>query len=621
MHNFWRLFHFHITLSRSNLSFPQWGAGTHNYDMDGRNKLRFRITGLVGMLMMGILLGCHHHDEASRQLAEMDSLIYTNPRGVLAQLDSMEGAMNLSRRDRMHLELLRGAAMNKADSLFTTDSVMLMVADYYDRHGSANERMQAHYTLGCAYRDMGDAPRAVACYQEAAHCADTLNQDCDYPTLMRVHSQMAHLYKLQSLYDEAIQEMTIAEKYCWQMGDTLSSIAIEGQICNTLYNTGQLDNCIRQTTQLYDKCKEMGQNDLAALKCLNLASCYMDKGEYETAKTYLDKYETCSYLHTRPEGLDGNLGSLFIEKGYYYRVLGINDSALFYYYKALPYINWGHNDVPVFRGLQEIYSIKNQPDSIRKYTALFSAAKERQFNVAASEATKRMKSLYNYSVEQEIAQKKADEAERSRNMIYGIVALTALLAFLTFRHYRRLKAEKKQENERLMQEYAQLMEAHKRAQEDFRLLETDQAKALERKQEEMMQYRREIDALRSRLSLIRLSEADKDISQNPVVESFRKKASAIGVYGQPRKEDWNELLRLVRTELPDFHSRLSDLCRPGTQEHLTCILVRLGFSSGEIAALLDTTTQRITNVKAQLNRKLFGAERASSFEENLKTRF
>ena len=136
-----------------------------------------------------------------------------------------------------------------------------------------------------------------------------------------------------------------------------------------------------------------------------------------------------------------------------------------------------------------------------------------------------------------------------------------------------------------------------------------------------MQYRREIDALRSRLSLIRLSEADKDISQNPVVESFRKKASAIGVYGQPRKEDWNELLRLVRTELPDFHSRLSGFCRPGTQEHLTCILVRLGFSSGEIAALLDTTTQRITNVKAQLNRKLFGAERASSFEENLKTRF
>ena len=573
------------------------------------------------MLMMGILLGCHHHDEASRQLAEMDSLIYTNPRGVLMQLDSMEGAMTLSRRDRMHLELLRGAAMNKADSLFTTDSVMLMVTDYYDRHGSANERMQAHYTLGCAYRDMGDAPRAVACYQEAVHCADTLSQDCDYPTLMRVQSQMAHLYKLQKLFDEAMQEETIAEKYCWQMGDTLSAIAIEGQICTTLYNISWKEECIRRTTQFYDLCIKMGYDDDAALKCLNLANCYMDKGEYETAKTYLDKYETCSYLYTHPERLENGIAPLFINKGKYYLNVGILDSAEIYYRKALEYLPHLHDGALIYHGLQETYRQLHQPDSVQKYSLLYADRAILHFDEDATDATLRMKSLYNYSVEQEIAQKKADEAERSRNMIYGIVALTVLLAFLTFRHYRRLKAEKKQENERLMQEYAQLMEAHKRAQEDFRLLETDQAKALERKQEEMMQYRREIDALRSRLSLIRLSEADKDISQNPVVESFRKKASAIGVYGQPRKEDWNELLRLVRTELPDFHSRLSGFCRPGTQEHLTCILVRLGFSSGEIAALLDTTTQRITNVKAQLNRKLFGAERASSFEENLKTRF
>ena len=48
--------------------------------------------------------------------------------------------------------------MNKNYVPFSTDSVMQEVADYYDHHGPPNERMEAHYLLGCVYRDMGEAP-------------------------------------------------------------------------------------------------------------------------------------------------------------------------------------------------------------------------------------------------------------------------------------------------------------------------------------------------------------------------------------------------------------------------------------------------------------------------------
>ena len=46
---------------------------------------------------------------------------------------------------------------NRADSLMLNDSLALRLADYFDRHGSANERLRAHYILGCVYRDMGEA--------------------------------------------------------------------------------------------------------------------------------------------------------------------------------------------------------------------------------------------------------------------------------------------------------------------------------------------------------------------------------------------------------------------------------------------------------------------------------
>ena len=56
-----------------------------------------------------------------------------------------------SRRDAMRLELLRAKAMNRADSLFTTDSLMLRVAEYYQHHGSRNDRMLSLYLLGSDY--------------------------------------------------------------------------------------------------------------------------------------------------------------------------------------------------------------------------------------------------------------------------------------------------------------------------------------------------------------------------------------------------------------------------------------------------------------------------------------
>ncbi|MBP5770835.1 MAG: hypothetical protein J6W75_05680 [Bacteroidaceae bacterium] len=41
---------------------------------------------------------------------------------------------------------------------FTTDSLLLEAVAYYDRHGTSNERLLAHYLFGYAYRDMNEAP-------------------------------------------------------------------------------------------------------------------------------------------------------------------------------------------------------------------------------------------------------------------------------------------------------------------------------------------------------------------------------------------------------------------------------------------------------------------------------
>ena len=116
---------------------------------------------LIYMIITALLgaTSCYRSGHTEQQLLMMDTLSDENPDTVLAMLDCMDfNAM--SKSERMHAELLRGKAMNKAYVNFTTDSVMLEVVDWYERHGNANQKMLAYYVLGCAFAPIinpGDA--------------------------------------------------------------------------------------------------------------------------------------------------------------------------------------------------------------------------------------------------------------------------------------------------------------------------------------------------------------------------------------------------------------------------------------------------------------------------------
>ena len=56
------------------------------------------------------------------------------------------------------------------------------------------KHLLAHYLLGRAYHEHGEAPMALQCYHEAIDCADTTAADCDYAQLARVYGQMGDIF-------------------------------------------------------------------------------------------------------------------------------------------------------------------------------------------------------------------------------------------------------------------------------------------------------------------------------------------------------------------------------------------------------------------------------------------
>ena len=81
--------------------------------------------------------------------------------------------------------------------------------------------------------------------------------------------------------------------------------------------------------------------------------------------------------------------------------------------------------------------------------------------------------------------------------------------------------------------------------------------------------------------------------------------------------NWAQLDTLALERFPLLTTALQDRKMFSRQERRTCILVRLGFRNWEIAVLLRTSIQRITNIKAGANLKLFGTRSAMPLAKNL----
>ena len=133
------------------------------------NKVRLLRHILTPVLLVILVSGCSGGQHYCALLEQADSLMTGQPDSAYALLCAIDSADLHSQRKsvRMRYELLRAEAQNKLYIPFRTDSVLREVANYYDRHGSSNDRLRSRYALGCAYRDLHEAPRAIEClYKE-----------------------------------------------------------------------------------------------------------------------------------------------------------------------------------------------------------------------------------------------------------------------------------------------------------------------------------------------------------------------------------------------------------------------------------------------------------------------
>lgn len=570
---------------------------------------------ILAFALLSALASCSVRSQRMARLQQIDSLMEKHPQQAYDSLLRMRNQVDSSFEESftMRYRVLMAKAQNKLYKPLPSDSVFQEVVDYYDSKGFANEKMQAHYLLGCIYRDQEEAPMAIKCYKEAVEYADTLSKDCDYTTLYSIYGQMADVFADQNLPKEAIDAVKKYSDYALKAGDRYNYV--RGlEFCIPYYymlgDTARVIALVHNCANLY---KKYGMEKYSERVWLDLIDIYMNKSMFSQAKYYMDRFEAKSGLFDSAMQIEIGREYYYDIKGRYYLAVNDVDSAE-YYFRKLSKTSYQYELV---RGLLAVYTKRMDNDSIKKYSALFDNELDKILKKSRTDAVLQSSSLYNYSRLMKIA---TEEKYRTKiTAIFSVFIFFMLLLVLALGLFRYKRMQEKRKNEILWlsKEICRSRTELEQAKHELDFVKSNQGQAVCDLENKIQSLESKIAGYQLQYNSMKIAEKEVLLKENFIVASFKKMASPNLNTPRPSEKDWNSLVALFEDMLPLLNARIIEKNSLGPQELKVCILTRLGFSNGEMQVLLGTSSQSITNTKSKINKKLFNKSGATTLYRNM----
>ena len=550
-----------------------------------------------------------------------DSIMNVNDDSAKVAIRMLDGVKSklpeFTQSQKMRYELLRHKAMNKACITFTSDSVMKEVVDYYDHHGSANERMLANYVLGCVYRDMHEAPMALEYYNKATEQADTTAADCDYGTLYRVYSQMGFLFSKQYLPYQLLDAFGKAEKYAYLAKDTLNAI-INYQNKGDAYDyLGKKDSVVAINLRSANMFKRIGDNYNAAIALGCNYSYYIEKQDSVNAKKAFEAYFSTGY-----EG-NSNYGDakafLLCEKGRYYMFISRIDSAFSCLNQSLKLSKSYSNKAAATKVLAQYYARVNKPVLAMKYALKTSEYNDSDLLALRESQLQQIQAMYNYGRNQEIARKAELKAERITMLVYVLIAGGVVIFLLLTNLYLRQLKKKKEKIVVTKQLYDDSLLKLRQKQEELELLRTVNdrkiADVIKEKEQMINKLKDDLKDIRDKYSNSSLSDVDILLKES----SIYKRIKYLELHPKEimRENDWIELEETIEQLIPSFIPLLKN--RLNVMAYRICLLVKLEISTSSIAILLGLSSSAISKYRKVMLEKLCGRSgKPKDFDEYIR---
>ena len=500
---------------------------------------------------------------------------------------------------------------NRADTVFTARWLPTVdtLVGYFDRHGSANDRMMAHYLKGRVHHDMGESPQALECYQRAAEQADTTRSDCDLYTLYAVYGQMANIFDVQYLPDDEMQALKIAERIAWKDKDTLTALYTYELRKKPYFLRNDTDSILhieRRARNLYLQI----QNDSMAARTSRVPiSLLLDRGQYDEAGYLIRYFEGNSYYFDSSNNIRKKYEIYYYDKGRYLLASGKPDSSLFYFTKVL---QAGYKEAG-YKGLLMYYQKKHIADSIAKYATLFAKANDDSYLHVNQNAVHQISAMYDYGRQQRLAEESRATAARQKNyLVYAFFAFLFAAAIAAF-SYNRVRIQNLLRISQLLKAKDDLQSLLEEKQAQLDIFISKNASEIKRITQESNQIliehirekkalEQQIEDMNRKLSLFSGASREKAFLNTPIYAAIQ---SHLGKAGDvPLSDDeWQQLHQTVNAIYPNFREKLTSLTPMNNFEYQVCLLLKIGVKPSDIASLTAHSRESVTASRRRLYEK------------------
>lgn len=599
-----------------------------------------------------ILAACVGDGKERAVLDRAQRIINDHPDSALFILDSLEqSSHDFSRSNIRRWQLLRLMARNKCDTVFRSDSLQIVLTNYYDHRGTPNERMIAHYLLGRAKSDMGEAPEAMRCYQEAVACADTTSFDCDWWNLTRIYLQLADEYYSSYMPMEMKEALRLSRICALHAGDTITSIIAYAKLSEVYELTDSKDSAaiaIREAAQLFEN---EGRHDLASQIQSLLIEYEVEKGNLDEASRIVKYYESHSGYFDDNHEIEKGREIYYYSKGLFYLGAGRPDSAECMFRKLMHKAQDTNDTHAAYLGLRKKYLATGPKDSLVKYAMLSESTNDSLYQENYKDNIQQLQTRYNYSRHLENEQRLMLSNEKRGKFIVFIIFSFIIIAATAFAFYQN-KSKKREiqlreyrdDLKRLHQLKAEMSELVRSKDVTITNLSHEsimQQSNIEEMKGHILQLKEKLEESR-RLTLESITAKDEEIrllteknkkydkffinkTKDEIVKSIRKseivrKLEYIVSHPvhSPSTEDWDKLDLLFHEEHPNFSATLQKTWQLSINEYRLCQLVFAGISPKGISVLMGFNKSNVSNMRKRLLAKLTGRDgKANEFDEFL----
>lgn len=540
-------------------------------------------------------------------------LMETHPDSALACLDSLSISIaQWPEEVQMYYILLTVKAKDKLYIPATSDTLINRIIHFYEDRQDDPHLMEAYYYKGSAYRDMKDAPRAVAAFLRAAE----IGKRCSNDTLNgRIYGQLASLFAFQKLYHESMEATQQAYKYTLACHDYKGMAFCLRDMARIYDTNNQKDSAEIFYRKAYTLMKEKVSLVKACSIGDEMAGFYYNQGKTDSAEV-IAKQVRAHY--------PSSLSHLVLGEVYYQKQMF--DSASVYLQKVISE-NSIYNKSTAFSILGAISEKQKKYSEAYQYASLCINALDSLSQITQTDEVDKIHSLYNYNLSEQEKRRLQSKTERQKLLLFQLLFASGLLiGFIIYLFYRLRKRRRKYT---LREQHLQRIFAEQEAQSTQRIKENEQQIAL--LTEQLQSTKQENDTFRRSMleaqakALGATNDQIRAIQNEQETRLLTFHHSDIYVYfhqatksSDLKDTDWEQLKEALNAAYPDFLPHLYTLYPKLSQQELyICYLIKINLKRTMMAELLNRSVSAITNSLSRLYQKIHGEKGSAQQMEEI----